>query len=58
MNAHNAPSNAVEKDTMVVDHAIPPSTTVKGASSIKKINVIRGWTRQDMLAAIDDIEFK
>lgn len=64
MNAPNAPSNVVENDYVVADHVIPPSTTeppsttVQGASSTKKINSIRGWIKQDMLAAIDDIEFK
>jgi len=35
----------------------PPSTTVQGASSTKKISAIRGWTKEQMLVAIDDIEF-
>ena len=35
----------------------PPSTIVQGASSTKKISAIRGWTKEQMLVAIDDIEF-
>ena len=64
MNSPNAPSNVVEKDSVVADHPSPPSateppsTTIQGAISTKKISAIRGWTKQDMLAAIDDIEFK
>jgi transposase-like protein len=30
---------------------------VQGASSTKKINAIRGWTKEDMMKAIDDVEF-
>ena len=64
VNAPIAPSNVVEKDPVVADHPSPlsviepPSTIVQGASSTKKINAIRGWTKQEMLIAIDDIEFK
>ena len=49
---------------MVADHPSPPSATeppstiVQGESSTKKISTIRGWTKQDMLVAIDEIEFK
>jgi len=49
---------------MVEDHVIPPSTIespltrVEGASSTKKIRAIGGWTKHDMLAEIDCIEFK
>ena len=35
----------------------PSSTTVQGATSTKNISAIRGWTKEEMLAAIDDIEF-
>ena len=60
----NAPNNVVEKDPVVADHPCPPSstkppsTTVQGASSTKKISAIRGWKKQDILDAIYDIEFK
>ena len=64
MNANNAPSNVVENDPVARDDDVrppistePPSTTVQGASSTKKISEIRGWTKEDMLTAIDDIEF-
>ena len=36
---------------------MPPSTIVQGASSSKKKTTIRGWTKQYMLGAIDDVEF-
>ena len=35
----------------------PSSTTIQGAISIKKISAIRGWTKEQMLVVIDDIEF-
>ena len=63
VNAPNSPSNVVEKDPVVADHPNPPSsieppsTTVQGTSSTKKISAIRGWKNQDMLATIDDINF-
>lgn len=64
LNANNAPSNVVENDLAERDEDVlppstiePPSTTVQGESSRKKISVIRGWTKEDMLTAIDDIEF-
>ena len=64
VNAPNAPNNVIEKEFVVAYHPSPPlatkppSTTVQGASSTKKISAIRGWTKQDMTAAIYDIEFK
>ena len=63
VNVNNAPSNVVEDDHVAeADVAAPlatepPSTTVQGATSTKKISAIRGWTKEEMLAAIDDIEF-
>ena len=35
----------------------PLSTTIEGASSTKNISTIRGWKKEEILAAIDDIEF-
>jgi hypothetical protein len=63
VNANNALGNIVEDDHVTAadvntPSAIePPSTTVQGASSTKKISAIRGWTKEQMLVAIDDIEF-
>ena len=34
-----------------------PSTAVHGVGSSKKISAIRGWTKDDMMKAIDDVEF-
>ena len=47
-----------EEENEVKDYGVaPPSTTEKGANSNKKISAIRDWTQEDMLAAIDDVEF-
>ena len=63
VNVTNAPGNVVddehvaEADVVAPSATKPPSTTVQGATSTKKISAIRGWTKEEMLAAIDDIEF-
>jgi len=63
VNANNAPGNIVEDDHVTTadvntpSTTKPPSTIVQGASSTKNISAIRGWTKEQMLVAIDDIEF-
>lgn len=63
VNVNNAPSNVVEDDHVAKADVVapsatkPPSTTVQGATSTKNISAIRGWTKEEMLAAIEDIEF-
>ena len=49
--------HVAEADVVAPSATEPPSTTVQGATSTKKISAIRGWTKEEMLAAIDDIEF-
>ena len=51
VNANNAPGNIVEDDHVTVadvntpSATEPPSTTVQGASSTKKMSAIRGCTK-------------
>jgi hypothetical protein len=58
---HIANSNVEEHNVAGADGTTrpsnPPSTTMHGTSSSKKISVIRGWTREDIMKAIDDVEF-
>jgi len=64
VNDSNAPCNDIENAHEVENPTIhpsttnPPSTTIQGASSMKKINAIRGWKKEDMLGLVDDIEFR
>ena len=54
-------SNVEEHNVSGVNGVAPPSpypsTAVHGASSSKKISAIRGWTKDDMMKAIDDVKF-
>lgn len=64
VNAPNAPRNDFENGHVVENPFFPPSTieplptTIQGSSSMKKISSIRGWTKEHMLATIDDIKFR
>jgi len=63
VNVNNAPRNIVEDehvtkfDVIIASATEPPLTTVQGASSTKNISAIRAWKKEEMLVAIDDIEF-
>lgn len=48
----------VEDPIVQPSTTFPPSTTLQGASSTKKISAIRGWKKEDTLVAIDDIDFR
>ena len=54
-------SNVEEHNVSGVNGVAPqsayPSTAVHGASSSKTISAIRGWTKDDMMKAINDVEF-
>ena len=57
MNDNNAMRNDEDDHVAEEDGVVPPSTTMQGVSSSKKINVARGWIEHDMLVAIGDVEF-
>lgn len=63
VNVNNSQRNVVEDDhateadVLTTSPTEPPSTTVQGESSTKNIGAIRGWKKEEMLVAIDDIEF-
>ena len=63
VNIKNAPRNIVEDDhvteadVLIESPREPSSTIVQGESSTKNISAIRGWKKEEILVAIDDIEF-
>ena len=63
VNVNNAPNNVVEDDHVVEANVVtpsvtePPSTKVQGKISTKNISAIRGWKKEKMLVAINDIDF-
>jgi len=63
VNVNNAPGNVIEDDHVTEADVVtpspkePPSTIVQGKSSTKNISAIRGWKKEEVLVAIDDITF-
>jgi len=63
VNVNNAPRNIIEDDhatktdVLIASPTEPSSTIVQGESSTKNISTIRGWKKEEMLVAIEDIEF-